>query len=413
MTPQPCKTSARSHMTGLQVILVLVACLWRADAHAQYRLDSGDVVEVSVFGVQDFKRRTAINVDGDISLPLLGDIRAAGLTLAELRAKLRESLAKSNIIRSPDVTAEIVEHRPFYVNGNVAKPGAHPYQPSLTVRHAVAIAGGYELMRFKMENPLLLAADLRSQYESLWTEYVGREARVASLRASLDGTDAPDFSQLEDAPVARRIISDLVKLEMDYFNVRSADQQKETKYLELAKKHAEDQVESLIAGQKKEEEVLRWQTENLARSTTLSKQGLTTTNRVTDDQRAIALQRSRQLDVGARLADSRRIFYEYGRRIEKADDDNRVRLLRELQEAVNNLDRVRTQLQAVGEKLLYVAAIKSQIAEGHFGDPHIVIYRKVDGKQSPLAADESTEVHPGDVIDIAFAQKQLLLSGAR
>ena len=413
MTSQPCKTSARSHMAGLQVILVVVACLWRADAHAQYRLDSGDVVEVSVFGVQDFKRRTAINVDGDISLPLLGDIRAAGLTLAELRTKLRESLAKSNIIRSPDVTAEIVEHRPFYVNGNVAKPGAHPYQPSLTVRHAVAIAGGYELMRFKMENPLLLAADLRSQYESLWTEYVGREARVTSLRASLGGTEAPDFSQLADAPVARRIISDLVKLEMDYFNVRSADQQKETKYLELAKKHAEDQVESLIAGQKKEEEVLKWQTENLARSTTLSKQGLATTNRVTDDQRAIALQRSRQLDIGARLADSRRIFYEYGRRIEKADDDNRVRLLRELQEAVNNLDRVRTQLHAVGEKLLFVAAIKSQIAEGRFGDPHIVIYRKVDGKQSPLAADESTEVHPGDVIDIAFAQKQLLLSGTR
>ena len=413
MTAQLRKTSIRSHMMGLPVILVIVACFWRTDARAQYRLDSGDVIEVSVFGVQDFKRRSAINVDGDISLPLLGDIRATGLTLSELRTKLRESLAKSNIIRSPDVTAELVEHRPFYVNGNVAKPGAHPYQPALTVRHAVAIAGGYELMRFKIDNPLLLAADLRSQYESLWTEYVGREARVTSLRASLVGTEAPDFSKLESAPVARRIISDLVKLEMDYFNVRKADQQKETKYLKSAKKHAEEQVASLVAGQQKEEEALKVQIENLARITTLSKQGLATTSRVTDDQRAITLQRSRQLDIGAKIADSQRIFYEYGRRIERADDDNRVRLLRELQEAVSNLDRVRTQLQAVGEKLLYVAAIKSQIAEGQFGEPHIVIYRKVDGKQSPLAADESTEVQPGDVIDIAFSQKQMLLSGTR
>src|SRR5262245_45160509 len=347
MTPQPPKTSARRPTMGLQVILTLIACLWRMDAHAQYRLDSGDVVEVSVFGVQDFKRRSAINVDGDISLPLLGDIRASGLTLAELRAKLRESLAKSNIIRSPDVTAELVEHRPFYVNGNVAKPGAHPYQPALTVRHAVAIAGGYELMRFRMENPLLLAADLRNQYESLWTEFVAREARVTSLRASLDGTKAPDFSKLEDAPVARRIISDLVKLEMDYFNIRRADQQKETKYLERAKKHAEDQVDSLVSGQQKEEEALKLQIENLARTTTVSTQGLTTTTRFADDQRAITFQRGRQLDIGARLADARRIFHEYGRRIEKADADNHVHLLRELQEAVNNLDRVRTQLQAV------------------------------------------------------------------
>jgi polysaccharide biosynthesis/export protein len=413
MISQTPNTSARRPTMGLQVILALVACLWRMDAHAQYRLDSGDVVEVSVFGVQDFKRRSAINVDGDISLPLLGDIRASGLTLAELRTKLRESLAKSNIIRSPDVTAELVEHRPFYVNGNVAKPGAHPYQPSLTVRHAVAIAGGYELLRFKMENPLLLAADLRSQYESLWTEYVGREARVTTLRASLDGAEAPDFSKLEDAPLARRIISELVKLEMDYFNIRKVDQEKEAKYLEQAKKHAEDQVSALLGGRQKEEEALKLQTENLARTATLSKQGLTTATRLADDQRAVALQRSRQLDVGARLADAQRILYEYDRRREKTDDDNRVRLLRELQEAVANLDRVRTQLQAVGEKLLYVAAIKSQIAEGSFGEPHIVIYRKIDGKQAPMAADESSDVQPGDVIDISFAQKQLLLSGTR
>src|SRR5262245_50209748 len=107
MTPRPPKISARRLTMGLRVILVLVACLWRMDGHAQYRLDSGDVVEVSVFGVQDFKRRSAINVDGDISLPLLGDIRASGLTLAELRTKLRESMAQSNIMRSPDVTAEL------------------------------------------------------------------------------------------------------------------------------------------------------------------------------------------------------------------------------------------------------------------------------------------------------------------
>jgi len=236
---------------------------------------------------------------------------------------------------------------------------------------------------------------------------------VATLLASLDGTHAPDFSKLEDAPVARRIISELAKLEMDYFNTRKADQEKEAKYLAQVKKHAEDQVSALRGGQQKEEETLKLQTENLARTTTLTKQGLATTTRLADDQRAVALQRSRQLDIGARLADAQRFSYEYGRQIEKADNENHGRLLRELQEAVTNLDRVRTQLQAVGEKLLYVAAIKSQIAEGNFGEPHIVIYRKIDGKESRIAADESSDVQPGDVIDISFAQKQLLLSGTR
>ena len=396
-----------------RAIVIAILCLGSGEALAQYRLDSGDVVEVSVFGVQDFKRRTALNLDGDISLPLLGDVRAAGLTLAELRARLKDSLTKSNVMRSPDVTVELVEHRPFYVNGHVVKPGAHPFQPGLTVRHAIAIAGGYELMRFKMENPLLLAADLRSQYENLWTEYIRREARVTSLQAELDGIDVPDLQKLEDAPVARRIISELVKLELDYFNVRKADQQKETEYLQRARKHAEDQVSSLVQGQEQEASAVRLQSENLARTTTLSKQGLTPLTRLTDDQRAIALQRSRQLENSARLADARRLLEDFGRRLERTDDDRRLRVIRELQEAQSDLEKARTQLQGVGEKLLYVGAIKSQIANGNFGEPEIMIYRKVEGQRSRLPADEDTEVYPGDVIDITFSQKQLLLSGGR
>src|SRR5882757_11090136 len=95
------------YRAGWRAIVIAILVLCNTGASAQYRLESGDVVEVSVFGVQDFKRRTAVTLDGDISLPLLGDIRAAGLTLPELRAKLKEMLAKSNIVRSPDVTADL------------------------------------------------------------------------------------------------------------------------------------------------------------------------------------------------------------------------------------------------------------------------------------------------------------------
>ena len=391
------------------VFAIIVFC--NTEGLAQYRLQSGDVVEVSVYGVADFKRRTAVSLDGDISLPLLGDIQATGLTLPELRAKLKDILAKSNVVRSPDITADLVEPRPIYVNGHVGKPGAHPFQPGMTVRHAVAIAGGYELMRHKMDNPMLLAADFRSQYENLWTEYIRREARVASLQAELAGDDVPDLGMLESAPVARRIISDLVKLELDYFNVRRVDQQKEREYLEKARQHAEDQVGSLVQGQEQETSAILLQSENLARTQTLSKQGLAPLTRLTEDQRAIALQRSRQLENGARLADARRILEDYGRRLQRTDDEWRLRLLREMQEAVAELEKVRTQLQSVGEKLLYVGAMKSQIAKGNFGDPEIAIYRKLGTQPSRLAAEEDTEVFPGDVIDITFSPKQLFFSG--
>jgi polysaccharide biosynthesis/export protein len=133
--------------------------------------------------------------------------------------------------------------------------------------------------------------------------------------------------------------------------------------------------------------------------------------RLTDDQRAIALQRSRQLENSARIADARRILDDYGRRVKRADDEWRLRLLRELQEAVAEMEKVRTQLQTVGEKLLYVGALKSQIMNGNFGDPEIAVYRKVAGEAARLSAEEDTEVFPGDVIDITFSPKQLYLTG--
>jgi polysaccharide biosynthesis/export protein len=392
-------------------IAFAMSMLFTTEGMAQYRLQSGDVVEVSVYGVADFKRRTAVSLDGDISLPLLGDINAAGLTLPELRASLKDILAKSNVLRSPDITVDLVEPRPVYVNGHVAKPGAHQFQSGMTVRHAVAIAGGYDLLRHRLDNPMLLAADLRSQYENLWTEFTRREARVASLQAELAGDDRPDLSMLERAPVARRIISDLVKLEMDYFTVRRVDQQKEREYLEQARQHADQQVTALTQGHEEGESAIRLQAENLARIQTLSKQGLAPLTRLTDDQRAIALQRSRQLENSARLADARRIHDDYGRRAKRSDDEWRLRLLRELQEAVAELEKVRTQLQSVGEKLLYVGAMKSQIMNGNFGEPEIAVYRKVGGQASRLTADEDTEIFPGDVIDITFSPKQMYLSG--
>jgi polysaccharide export outer membrane protein len=377
----------------------------------QYRLQTGDVVEVSIYGVADFKRRAAISLDGEISLPLLSDVRAAGLTLSELRAKLKDILATSNVIRSPDVTVELVETRPIYVNGHVARPGAHPFQAGMTVRHAVAIAGGYDLLRHKLENPMLLAADLRSQYENYWLEYIRREARVTSLQAELEGAEAPELKKLETAPVARRIISDLVRLELDYFNVRKLDQQKEREHLRQARQHAQEHVNSLVQGQEQESSAIDFQAENVARTQTLSKQGLAPLTRLTDAQRAIALQRSRQLENLARLADARRILDDYRRRVERADEDWRMRVLRELQEAVAELEKVRTQLQSVGEKLLYVGAMKAQIANGSFGDPEITIYRNVVNQPSRSPADENAEIFPGDVIDIAFSPKQVFFSG--
>jgi polysaccharide biosynthesis/export protein len=78
-----------------------------------------------------------------IALPLVGGIRASGLSPDALAVKVGETLVRGNLLRSPSVSAEVIAYRPIFVLGEVSKPGQFPYQPGMTVVTAVAVAGGF------------------------------------------------------------------------------------------------------------------------------------------------------------------------------------------------------------------------------------------------------------------------------
>ena len=134
-------------------------------------------------------------MDGNISLPLVGTLPVAGLPLPQIRAKIGAALASKVfrqrtsdgreaviVIDADEVTTIVAEYRPIYVNGDVSKPGEYPYRPATTARQLVAVAGGYDIMRIRMNNPYLESADLRSEYGSLWTEFAKEQARMWRIK---------------------------------------------------------------------------------------------------------------------------------------------------------------------------------------------------------------------------------------
>lgn len=402
--------TGNTHHLLIYLITLFYASILSQETLAQYKIDSGDVVEISVFGVPDLKRRAIVNIDGDVSVPLLGSVRVAGLTLQLLREKLESALAEKNIVRTPNVIVDLVELRPFFINGDVAKPGQHPYQPNLTARRAIAIAGGYDLARLKTDNPLLVSAELRSQYEGLWSDYVRRQLRVSGLKAELENKASMDMSNIDTVPVPKRIIDELVGLESTFFAARRSDSAKEREFLQRSLVLAQKSSAQVAEGFDQEVEGSRLQAENLERTTALSSKGLAISTRVFEEQRAAALQRARQLETGSRLADAQQRTVEASRKLERFPDDRRMRLSRELQDEVVELEKVRIQIQGVGEKLLYVGAIKSLLSRGGRNAPEIAIYRQIEGKPTWVAADENSEVWPGDVVDVVFSQRQLMIS---
>ncbi len=107
-----------------------------------YVLDRNDVVQVTVFNQEDLTGQYMIGPDGDVSLPLIGDVKAAGLTVRGLSAQIQTAYA-DGFLRNPQVTVQVAKYRPFYIFGEVNDPGDYEYQAGMTVLSAVAIAGGF------------------------------------------------------------------------------------------------------------------------------------------------------------------------------------------------------------------------------------------------------------------------------
>ncbi len=108
-----------------------------------YRLGAGDVIRLITFGEESLSGEFHVSDSGKIAIPLIGSMQAAGLSPDELASSVQDTLTRTNILRAPSVSAEVVTYRPIFVLGEVSKPGQYPFQPGMTLVTAVAVAGGF------------------------------------------------------------------------------------------------------------------------------------------------------------------------------------------------------------------------------------------------------------------------------
>jgi len=114
-----------------------------ADGIDDYRISADDQISITVFNEADLSvNKVRVSGNGDISMPLLGQVAIEGHTIAEVENKITALLLKG-YLKKPNVTVTITEYRPFYINGEIKRPGSYPYKKNLTVEKAVALAGGF------------------------------------------------------------------------------------------------------------------------------------------------------------------------------------------------------------------------------------------------------------------------------
>lgn len=161
----------------------LAACSSRTTAQAEpptqaaqskaYTLGPGDKVKITVFGEEQLSGEFEVDSTGKISMPLAGDVPAVGQTVNQVSSTIVQRLT-TGYLRDPKVSVEVLTYRPFFILGEVMKPGSFPYASGMTVVNAVALAGGYTYRADKGDITVKRAADpSKTKYHIEETGFVG------------------------------------------------------------------------------------------------------------------------------------------------------------------------------------------------------------------------------------------------
>lgn len=107
-----------------------------------YKLGTGDKIKVTVFGQDDLGGEFTVDDTGVVRLPMIGQVQAAGRTVHDFEEAVTTKLADGYLV-NPRVSVEVTNYRPFYIVGEVTKPGEYPYETGMNVMNAVSLAGGF------------------------------------------------------------------------------------------------------------------------------------------------------------------------------------------------------------------------------------------------------------------------------
>lgn len=394
---------------------ILLATATSSQAEDSYRIQPGDSIEFSAASAPDLRTRATVNIDGHVSLPLAGELKAQGLTVSELQTKVRGEVSSQvlrrrasdgrelSVMFAPDeISIVVAEYRPIYVNGDVSQPGQQTFRPGITVRQAIALAGGVDVMRFRAQNPLLEEADFRADYDAQWTLFATQQAKLLRLKAELAGKSEFDAKSLSATPISARRLTDISELEEAQLTTRNNLNTKQHDYLQSAITSATKRIETLSQQEEKENLGVQADTEELERVKELFGRQTLPITRVIEARRTILLSSTRYLQTVAQRGVSERDLVDLTAQLQKLPDERRQGLLTEIHDTQNDLDQTRARLQALGDKLIYTGLVRSQLVRGNGGEPSIRIHRKTDGGAGSVEATQDEELKPGDVVDVAL-----------
>jgi polysaccharide export outer membrane protein/exopolysaccharide production protein ExoF len=386
-----------------------------AETNNDYLLGMQDKVRVQVFEwrasldqVFEWKALNSeytVGTSGTVSLPLIGEVPAIGMNTVTLAQSISERLkTRIGLAGRLDVSVEVVQFRPFYIVGEVEKPGEYPFRPGLTVLRALSIAGGLQRAT-ELSLTRSIAALGEIQLSALETNSL--LARRSRLEAELRGTDEIEYPKALVERAHMTSIALLMKQEKLILEARREALDTQLQAHEQLKNYLEKEIESLTAQVQtldKQAALFKREHEGVA---SLVSRGLAATSRQLELERAMASMEGDRLRLGTSLMKARQDISKTDISILELKNKRTTEITLELRQTQAKLEEVR-QKQDTAEKLLHESQVSSarlfsQGSRGRRPEPTYTIIKWAEGEPQTIAATETTLVEPGDTVKVEFA----------
>lgn len=395
------KSASRWQRASLILLAVLAfatpAAAQPAPTPQTYKLAPGDRISVVVFGQTELSGDMLIDVTGNIRLPFVGPIEVANLTLSECHQRIVDRLA-DGILNRPSVNVQLSELRPIFILGDVRTAGAHPFKFGMTVKMAVAIAGGFGVVTPVQGGAVadLLASEERLRQLTLQKSIL--TIRKTRLEAQRDGATAfPTANKAGER--TEDDLADIVALEKETFDSQMAIQHSQIELLRAQKPRIESEIEALgaqIATRKKQLDLVRQHADQYTR---LAKQGLGLAATEMQLRLTETTYESEIWNLSAQIARLKMDLGALDIRIQEADAAFKRQVLldlRDVRDKLKELDVTLPTAREIRDAKLQQAGSIADIATPRT----ITVTRTRNGQQSSIAADETTLLEPGDIVEI-------------
>ncbi|WP_281438331.1 polysaccharide biosynthesis/export family protein [Rhizobium sp. 007] len=397
---------------ALALVLLFSAGATAGKASDEYTLGSQDRLRISLTEISSSSGEIRPRLDGeftvdaagDVAIPLLGNIKAAGMSASEFATSIASQFqAKVRLVNPPVTAVEIVQHRPFYITGAVEKPGEYPFRPGMRVIHALSVAGGIArgaaLGETRFERDMIQANGelnvLRAQRDRL-------EARRARLEATIGGKDKVEFPARLRLRASEPTVQDVIMREQLVF-----DQRRKTRALELG--NYNEQL-SLLRGQMRtlqnQIETQNAQSNSVDRELVqvrkLESRGLAPSARVYALERTALAADSKRKEVQTEMLKVSERVASTEASIRRLQDTDGRELLAELNGVDGELENVIGKL-GTAEDLIQQLQIDGAPAASHNEEIEVTysLLRERDGQLVEEVTAETSPVRPGDVIKVS------------